>query len=50
MTRPDKPGGQAADPEDDRPDQDAPDDSPRAARPTASPARPHEAEEVPEWR
>ena len=48
MTRPDKPGGQAAD--DERPDQDAPDDTPEGGPPTGDPGPAHEAEEVPEWR
>ena len=45
MTRPDKPGGQAADP-----DQDAPLEDPEGGPPSGEPGPAHEAEEVPEWR
>lgn len=36
--------------EDDRPDQDAPDETPEGGPPAGEPGEPHAAEEVPEWR
>lgn len=49
MTSPDKPVGQAADP-DDRPDQPAPLEDPEGGPPSGEPGPAHEVEEVPEWR
>ena len=45
MTRPDKPPGQAADPE-----TGLPLDDPEGGPPDGEPGPAHEAEEVPEWR